>query len=336
MTLIRDFFASVLEQLYRLGIAAIHLGFRRKLFRVHRLPVPVISVGNLTWGGTGKTPLVMVLARALEKKGRRVAVLTRGYGGDEAALLTERLEPIPVLVDPDRVETGNRAVRELGADLLLMDDGFQQWRVRKDVEILMADGAAPFGNGRMIPRGNLREPVSEAARANLIVVKDSGLGVEAKREAERQLRARNKTAPIFFMRYQPTDLWRWSTDEKVPLDSLQGQKICTLSGIGHPASFETAVGLLGGKVILRHRFRDHHVYTAGELIRILHRCRQHGIGRIVTTAKDAVRLPRLLLKTVGPDLRGVELLVLEIAPVFEPNESELLHRIDSVLAGAKR
>lgn len=336
MRIVVDFLTGILEGGYRLALAGIHWGYRKEWFRVHRLPVPVISVGNLTWGGTGKTPLVMHLARLLESKGRRVAVLTRGYGGDEASLLIERLEPIPVLVHPDRVATGDRAVRELGADVLLMDDGYQQWRVRKDLEILMVDGAAPFGNGHLIPRGTLREPVREAARAGVIVVKDSGIPPEARKLLERQLRVHNAKAPILFMRYRPSALWRWNSGEPVPLESLRGRKVSTLAGIGQPSSFEAAIAAQGGKVVLRYRFRDHHPYTAGELIRILNRCRRHEVGTLVTTAKDAVRLPKLLLQSVGQDLRGMDVLVLEITPFFEPNESELHHRIDSVLAGARR
>lgn len=326
----------MMEQLYRLGIAGIHAAYRRGLLRVHRLPAPVISVGNLTWGGTGKTPLVMHLARALEKRGRRAAVLTRGYGRDEAQFLTERLMPIPVLVDPDRVAAGNRAVQERGADVLLLDDGYQQWRLHKDLEILAVDGDAPFGNRRLIPRGNLREPVTEAARADWVVVKDSGLGAEGRKEVERQLRLYNAAAPILFMSYDPTKLWRWNSREWIPLQSLQGRRVCTLAGIGRPVSFEKVVGTLGAEVALRLRFRDHHAYTASELNQVLHRCRQLGVGALVTTAKDAVRLPKPLRKSVGQDPKEVEIWVLEITPVFEPDENELLHRIDSVLAGARR
>ena len=328
-------FLAIGEQLYRLGLGLVGQGYRRGILQTHRLSVPVISVGNLTWGGTGKTPLVMCLARALEKKGHRVAVLTRGYGADEAAMMAERLQPIPVMMGADRVATGRRAAAEMGADLLLLDDGYQQWRLKKDVEILALDGAVPFGNGHLIPRGTLREPMSAAARADLIVVKDGALDEPARRTVKAQIRRFNGEAPIFFMSYRPRDHWRWSTREAVPLRVFKGQRVCTLAGLGHPQSFEGTVAALGADPALKYRVRDHHPYTAGEMMSLLSRCRRHSITRMVTTAKDAVRLPGLLLKSVGPDLHGVDLLVLEIEPQFDPHESELLHRIDTLLARAR-
>ena len=125
---------------------------------------------------------------------------------------------------------------------------------------------------------------------------------------------------------------RFSHDEKVALKSLKGQKVCTLAGLGDPKQFEATVEGLGARLALRYRVRDHHPYTAGELIRLLTRCHRHGIRKVVTTAKDAVRVPKLFLETVGKGLRDTEFLVLEIKPKFEPNESQLLHRIRSVLA----
>ena len=325
-----DLLLAAGEKLYRAGLRAVELGFRWRILKKHRLPAQVVSVGNLTWGGTGKTPLVIYLAQALQAQGRRVAVLTRGYGRDESKLMADRLAPIPVLVNADRVAAGWEAVREHGADLLLLDDGYQQWRVEKDVEILAADSQAPFGNGRLIPRGTLREPPAAAARAHLIVLKESGSG-EGER-AKAQLKRANATAPVFFMSYQAEGLWRWPDKKKVPLKNLKGKKVCTLAGIADPRHFESAVESLGAKAVVRYRVRDHHAYTAGELIRLLSRCHRHGIRTVVTTAKDAVRIPRIFQEAVGPDLRDTEFWVLEIKPKFEPDESELLHRIRSVLA----
>ena len=325
-------FLAMGEKLYRAGLEMIQFGFRRGILRKRTLPVPVVSVGNLTWGGTGKTPLVIYLAQALQEQGRSVAVLTRGYGGDEAALLMERLHPIPVLVGADRVVSGNRAVQEYGADLLLLDDGYQQWRLKKDVEILTADSVAPFGNGHLIPRGILREPMNAAMRADLIVVKQNDAHPGREQSVKTQMRQLNPAAPVFFMSYEPDWLWRWPGKEKVTLKSLKGQKVCTLAGIGDPKQFEATVQELGARPALRYHVRDHHPYTAGELIRLLTRCRRHGIRKVVTTAKDAVRIPKLFQATVGAALKETEFLVLEIKPRFEPNESQLLHRIRSVLA----
>ena len=129
-----EVFLATGSTLYGAALKGIHYAYEKGIFKIHHLNIPVVSVGNLTWGGTGKTPVVMQLAKGFQKKGKRVAVLTRGYGRDEAQLLTQRLSPIPVLVNPDRVAAGAQAVKEHGADILLLDDGYQQWRLKKDVE----------------------------------------------------------------------------------------------------------------------------------------------------------------------------------------------------------
>ena len=325
-------FLEVGERVYRAGLKGVEWGYARNLLRRHRLPAQVVSVGNLTWGGTGKTPLVLHLARAFQERGRRVAVLTRGYGQDEPRLLAQALGSIPVLVDPDRVRSGTRAIREFQADLLLLDDGYQQWRLEKDVEILAVDASAPFGNRHLIPRGNLREPLSAAGRADLVVLKKGTADPLGFETVKRQLHALNPRAPVFQMEYQPAGLWRWPSREPAGLDALKGAKTCTLAGIANPAHFEAMAASLGAKVALRYRAQDHHPYTAGELVKLLARCRRHEIGQIVTTAKDAVRIPKLFIDTVGLRMSGFEILVLEIHPTFDPDESELLHRIDSLLA----
>ncbi len=317
---------------YRFLLAGIAWLYRRNFLKTHRLPVPVISVGNLTWGGTGKTPFVMQLAKVFQQRGRTPAVLTRGYGKDEAQLLTERLTPIPVLIEPDRVVSGKRAVREFGADLLLLDDGYQQWRLKKNLEILLVDATAPFGNGHLLPWGTLREPQTAARRADLIVVTKSELNPHGLKQVEEQLRSVNETAPIFFARYKPVGLWRWPSGKEIPLEKMQGQGICSLAGIARPESFEATLKSLGARVALKYRVGDHHAYTTGEMIRLFTRCQKNEIRRIVTTAKDAVRIPKLLVETVGPDLKGLELLVLEVVLEFEPDEGELLHRIDTLLS----
>ncbi|MCM8795005.1 MAG: tetraacyldisaccharide 4'-kinase [Candidatus Omnitrophica bacterium] len=324
---------SVGEAIYRGGLFGIQRAYGTRLLKTHSLfPAQVVSVGNLTWGGTGKTPMVLQLAKSLSAGGRKVAVLTRGYGADEADLLSQRLYPIPVLIDPDRVAAGERAIKEFGADLLILDDGYQQWRLKKDVEILMVNAEAPFGNGHLIPKGTLREPISAAGRANIIVAKKFGESASQLKDLEKQLRAVNKEAPIFYARYKPEGLMQWPSGEKVPFAALQQRKVCSLAGIAHPKQFEKTLLEVGISAAIRCRMPDHHPYTAGEMIRLFSRCRSHGISHLVTTAKDAVRLPQLLVKSLGSGLNGMNIFVLEAALEFEPDESQLLHRINSLLA----
>ncbi len=337
-----DGLLAVPEVFYRWGLGIVKFLYRKRILKVHRLPAPVVSVGNLTWGGTGKTPLVMHLALALKKRGFKPAVLTRGYGGDEVELMRRRLDSIPVVAGPDRFASGRRAVEQFGADLLLLDDGFQQWRIAKDLDILAIDATAPFGNGRLIPRGTLREPKEEAARADWIVVTKANRKLQEWTALEEELRRIHPGVAILKADHRPVGLAGWPSGRSVSLDLLKGERICTLAGIARPDSFEETVKRLGAEVILKVRVRDHHPYTVAELLRIFGRCRRHRIRRIVTTAKDAVRFPSALADQLGADLKGmapppfgggVELWVLEIALEFESDESELLDRIGSLRAG---
>jgi tetraacyldisaccharide 4'-kinase len=319
---------------YRLGLAVIDAAYRLRLMRSHRLPATVIGIGNLTWGGTGKTPFLIHLAKALERDGRRVAVLTRGYGKDEVLLMTQRLHPIPILVGADRRATGLAAVRQYAADTLLLDDGYQQWRIKKDLEILVADGLAPYGNGHLIPRGTLREPPQAAARADLVILKRFPHMDPGKlEESEAAIRRFNRKAAIFWMAYRPIRLWDWVSGKEESMDGLKGCRVATLCGLAQPSHFEETVrSIVGVEPALRIRVRDHHEYTTGEMIRFLARCHRNEIHTLITTAKDAVRIPRELVERVGQDLNGISLLVLEIVLEFNPDESQLLHRIRTVLA----
>lgn len=319
--------------LYGAAVRAAGFAYRKGWLKVHRLAVPVVSVGNLTWGGTGKTPLVIHLGRALRQRGRRVAVLTRGYGADETALLKERLSPVPVLAGADRVASGLAAIRNTGAEVILLDDGYQQWRLKKDLEILTVDAASAFGNGRLIPWGCLREPPAAAGRADVIVLTRADLNPRAIAPLKKRFRELNPRAAIFTASLTPQKLVRWRSGEILPCSYLAGKPVCTLAGIAGPRQFERTVENLGAVPALRRRAMDHHPYRAGEMAALFDRCRRQGVDRIVTTAKDAVRIPPLLKNRPPLNSGEIELLVLEVELKLDPDESELLHRIDSLLAG---
>ncbi len=320
---------------YGLALKVVVLAYQKGLLPSHRLSALVVSVGNLTWGGTGKTPMVIRLAHAFTQRGRRVAVLTRGYGEDEVALLKERVSPVLVFVGADRVASGQRAIREAGADLLLLDDGYQQWRLQKDLEILMVDATAPFGNGHLIPWGSLRESPQAAKRADLIVVSRADLAPDGLGRLKRRLRDINSDAPIFTASLKPVKLTSWPSGEELPLQGLKGKQVCTLAGIARPEQFEQTVEGLGATLAIRHRVMDHRPYTVRDLAGILDRCQRHGVRQVVTTAKDALRIPKLAADRNSDLSRKVRLFVLEVELEFEPNEAELLHRIDSLLAGQR-
>ncbi len=304
--------------------------YRSYLLRQHLLGCPVISIGNLTMGGTGKTPIVEKLARELTEHGRHVAVLSRGYksvpkplfkrllarlkqhqdffaprvvsdggallldsktAGDEPFMLAKNLKKVAVLVDRDRVKSGLYAIEHLGSDLLLLDDGFQYLKLRHRFDIVLIDREAPFGNEFLIPRGTLREPPEHLRRAtHIIITKCNGSDLSLLHE---RIKKFNRTAEVIECAHRPVELCNMITGEKLPLSHLKDLKIGVLSGIASPESFEQGLRKLGADLALTQSYTDHHRYSRQEIERFLSRCRRRGLTIAITTEKDAVRIPRL-------------------------------------------
>ncbi|MDD4101841.1 MAG: tetraacyldisaccharide 4'-kinase [Kiritimatiellae bacterium] len=294
------------------------------IFRRYPLGCQVISVGNITAGGTGKTPVVEIFARELQKSGRKVAILSRGYrkkelpwyqrlfresmepprvvsdgkrllldsdmGGDEPYMLASNLPGVVVLVDKNRVKSGRYAVKRFGSDTLILDDGFQYQKLRHRLEVVLVDKTNPFGNGCMLPRGVLREPVRNLKRADFIfITKSDGNSAELRQ----RIRELNTTAEIIECRHQPRYLRNVFTAEHFPLDWLQGKTVTSLSGIAVPQSFENSLRLMGAKVIYCERYADHHRYNAQEIIDAVNKAADMRADALLTTEKDAVRFPKL-------------------------------------------
>jgi len=305
--------------------------YEHRLLRSKTLGCQVISIGNLTVGGTGKTPVVEVFARALQQNGRKVAILSRGYkkaetpaseklvnlltfrtpaqepprvvsdgnrllldsemGGDEPYMLATNLPNVCVLVDKDRVKSGRYAIQKLGCDTLLLDDGFQYLKLKHRVDIVLVDRTNPFDNGFVLPRGLLRESVRHLSRATFVfITKSAGDGSP---ELRRQIHALNGTAEIAECRHTPRHFQDVFSGERRALDFLRGKKIAALSGIASPRGFEESLERLGAELVHRKRFADHHRYTQQEILDAINAARDRGAEAIVTTEKDAVRLPLL-------------------------------------------
>jgi tetraacyldisaccharide 4'-kinase len=287
----------------------------------------VISVGNLTVGGTGKTPIVEKFARALQVGGRRVAILSRGYksvprkrnwpdrlrrkdadpprvvsdgksllldsltAGDEPYMLAHNLKDVIVLVDKDRVKSGRFAIDRWGVDTLLLDDGLQYLHLKHRLDMVLVDRQAPFGNEFLLPRGTLREAPRNLRRASYIfITKNTG---EPNDALIQRIRRYNRTAEIIECAHKPLYLQNVFSDEQLPLERLRDAFIGSICGIAAPESFEGALKKLGAHVDLAKRYIDHHYYTEAELINFMHRCIRRDLAMIVTTEKDAVRMPRL-------------------------------------------
>lgn len=307
------------------------LGFyRRRLLRPQELGCPVVSIGNLTVGGTGKTPVAEMLARELHRRGRRVAILSRGYksvprpfmqrlrnklskhvdlfpprivsdgkrvlldsrrAGDEPHMLAKNLPGVCVLVDKDRVKSGLHALRHFDSDLLLLDDGLQYQRLRHRIDIVLVDRQAPFGNERLLPRGTLREPPANLRRASYIIV--TKCGPEPDTQLLGRLRKLNRTAAIIECNHAPRHWEDIKTGRHYPLDHLRGRHVGAMSGIARPESFEEGVRELGANVEITKAFADHHRFTKKEILRFLEWCDRRSLDALVTTEKDAVRFPEI-------------------------------------------
>jgi tetraacyldisaccharide 4'-kinase len=300
------------------------------LFRHHALGCQVISVGNLTVGGTGKTPVVEVFARELQKAGRKVAILSRGYkkaeprlvqrlvdlalfrnlyrpprvvsdgnkllldsamSGDEPYMLASNLPNVAVLVDKNRVKSGRYAINKLGCDTLVLDDGFQYMSLKHRMEIVLVDRTNPFGNEHVLPRGILREPVKNIRRADFIfITKSDGTGSE---ELKARLRSLNPRAEQIECRHRARHLRNVFTAERRALEYLEGLRVIALSGIAAPEGFEQELERRGAILLDRKRFADHHRYEQQELIDIINDGVRLRAAAVITTEKDAVRFPRL-------------------------------------------
>jgi tetraacyldisaccharide 4'-kinase len=294
---------------YRGGVAIRNRLYDRKILRQEKLPCPVVSVGNLTAGGTGKTPTVIFLANLLKGRGRRPAVLSRGYGGnakspvnivsdgnrllmgwpeagDEPVLIAKAAPGVPVLTGPKRFLTGQYALRHLGADLLILDDAFQHRALARDIDIVLIDAALPFGNGFLLPRGPLREPAEALGRAHLLIRTGSG------QQAEQPLPG-TPSLPSFRGIRRPQGLVDASTGRIVPPAALQGQKVCAFAGIGSPNAFRKSLEALGAEVSVFQAFPDHHPYRSSDLDTLRRLAKGSGAVRIVTTEKDGIRLADL-------------------------------------------
>ena len=284
------------------------LGFRRK----DRIGKPVISVGNVTVGGTGKSPMVQYLCRGLHRRGLKPAVLSYGYGGslsgkyglvsdrsamrltpsiagDEPVMLAASLPGIPVLVCKDRRITGRTAVNELESDVLVLDDGFQVWKLHHDVEVVLINGNNPFDNGRTLPAGRLRERLSVLRRADCIVATGVWEAEERKDITARVYRLA-PSAPLFFARFVQTGLIPIAGSSEMTIGEIAGKKVLGLCSIANPSSFEQMLADLNVNVAARERFPDHHTYTAKDIAAVNHKVEECSAELIVTTDKDAIKL----------------------------------------------
>jgi tetraacyldisaccharide 4'-kinase len=276
-----------------------------------RLACPVVSIGNITVGGTGKTPMVIMLADLLTKAGFRPAILSRGYGGkktekvnvvsdgknlrmgvkeagDEPLLMAKSLGDVPVVTGKKRYITGKYAMDHFNVDVIILDDAFQHRSLERDLDIVLLDGERPFGNGFMLPRGTLREPKEALQRAHVVVVagNDNDKGAKGDHSPVRAY----TDAPLFFAARKPKAVIDGKNGEERPPEYLKGKKICAFSGIAHPESFRETLQSLGGTIVAFIPFPDHHVYGKKDIADIGRRSAESSAELVITTEKDGMKL----------------------------------------------
>ena len=324
-----------------------------RILRDSTLGVQVIAIGNVTVGGTGKTPVVEKFARELKEQGRVVAILSRGYrskppplskrlidkllwrddrtpprvvsdgkslllnsetAGDEPYMLASNLKDVIVLVDKDRVKSGRYAIEKFGCDTLLLDDGFQYWKLagrRRD--IVLIDCQLPFGNGHMLPRGILREPVAHLSRASTIFITKSDGKTAALRA---RIAKHNPGAAIIECIHSPLYFEDVFTGERHGLEYLLQKKVASFSGIAQPESFEQSLVQLGAELVYAKRFADHHRFTQQEVLNAINRSKKRQAQVILTTQKDAVRFPKIDRRDLPILFMRVEIKILSGAKDF--------------------
>lgn len=334
---------GVAATLARAGLAALALpyaaavtirnaAYDRGVAATRRAAVPVVCVGNLTLGGTGKTPLVAWAARQCLAGGRQPAIVSRGYGAargqtsDEAAELALVLPGVAHVADRDRVAAAAEAVAR-GAEAIVVDDGFQHRRLARDLDIVTIDATDPFGCGHVFPRGMLREPLGGLARARAVVLTRSDTVDPGRREAIIEALAeacRDRGPRVWAQATHTPHRLRAATGRELPLDAVRGRRVAAFCGIGNPAAFRRTLERLGAEVVAFRPFPDHHAYSAADVAALGSLAADARADLALTTLKDLVKLPHDML-------RDTPLAALEIAIEFLAGEAELDRLVQSAI-----
>jgi tetraacyldisaccharide 4'-kinase len=301
---------------YALGVALRNWQFDSGRRQVERVAVPVISVGNLTVGGTGKTPLVEWLARWFRARAVRVSIVSRGYGAeqgganDEALELEQKLPDVPHVQNPDRVAAARIAIEELETQLILLDDAFQHRRIARDLDIVLVDALEPFGFEHLLPRGTLREPLAGFRRADVIVLTRADCLEAKQRGAIRERIETIQPGAVWVEAAHAPQSYLASTGTLAPLDTFANQRVAAFCGIGNPAGFRQTLARCGCEVVALREFPDHHAYTEADVASLSQWARELDVSAVLCTCKDLVKLaaPKLGTRALWAVSIGLEIL----------------------------
>jgi tetraacyldisaccharide 4'-kinase len=321
----------VAEVPYTLGVAFRNWQFNSGRRKSQAVSVPVISIGNLTVGGTGKTPMVEWLAKYFRQHDIRVAIISRGYGAeqgavnDEALELEQKLTDVPHLQNPNRVEAAQIAIEELETQLILLDDAFQHRQIARDLDIVLLDALEPFGYEHLLPRGTLREPIAGLRRADVVVLTRADLLPADERAAIRRRVERYRPDVVWGEASHVPQSLLAASGEQASLESLRGQRVAAFCGIGNPAGFRHTIETCGYELVELREFPDHHRYTREDVDSLEQWADQLAVTTVLCTCKDLVKLrvPRigkhpLRAVSVGMELlAGEEAILARLQPLLQ-------------------
>ncbi|WP_312518438.1 tetraacyldisaccharide 4'-kinase [Anaerospora sp.] len=350
-------FLRLFSSVYALGVNVKLSMYRLGILEQHKLPCYVISLGNITVGGTGKTPTAQRLATLIRDMGYRVVILNRGYraawqedvglvsdgqkiymtaaeAGDEAYLLAKSLPGVPVVIGKERAVSGEYAVKQLNAQVIILDDAYQHWQLARDLDIVLIDSLNRFGNNFLLPRGTLREPLTNLNRAHAFLLTKVDQTTDNARDSIRDtLIQYNDKALIVESIHRPRwfiEIESWYKgvrDCGIALENVRGQSVVAISAIGNPSSFEQTIADIEVNVIDSLRFPDHHHYTMSEMQWAMERAVKKGANALVTTEKDAVKIPAEFIHSHRP----LPVYVLGIEVRFLDGYEEFMQLIEETL-----
>ncbi|WP_019878366.1 tetraacyldisaccharide 4'-kinase [Succinispira mobilis] len=355
-------FLRVASVIYELGVWTKLALYRTGILQQNKLDCMVISLGNITVGGTGKTPTAQKMAALIRDLGYRVVILNRGYrahwddpigvvsdgkriymtafeAGDEAYLLAKNLPGVPVVIGKDRAITGKYVVDSMRPDVIIMDDGYQHWQLARDLDIVLVDTLNMFGNNCLLPRGTLREPLENLDRANMFLLTKTNQSTEAAKEKVKEVLAKNNQhaivfesvhSPCYFV--EIADWYKGIKDNKKDLQDLKGCAVMAFSAIGNPSSFEQSLADIGVELVETIRYPDHHDYGMVEMQYVTERALSQKVRALITTEKDAVKIPSEFIYSQ----RELPLYILGIEVKMLNGEREFLDIVEEKIKKGKR
>ncbi|MCM8757533.1 MAG: tetraacyldisaccharide 4'-kinase, partial [Candidatus Omnitrophica bacterium] len=292
-----------------------------KLKRAYRFNCKIIGVGNITLGGTGKTLLVEYISKFLKEKGRSTAIIRRGYAKgqnlkDEADMLKAILKDTPIIVNKDRIEAIKEVLTQYAPDTVILDDSFQQWQIEKDLEIVTVDATNPFGNGYLLPRGILREPLDGLKRADLVVLTKTNLNPDTL-DLKVFIERINPKASVFEASYSVLGFYKLKENNLISPSYLSNKRVILFSGIADPFSFKNMILNLGIEVVKEISFPDHHLYKEKDIEEIKKASQEKTTNIFITTEKDAVKLKDF-------EFEDLEVFILKVE--IKIRDEELFHK----------